>query len=217
MHVAGWLDDTRTSYDTVAVSYAGMLREALAEEPFQRGILALFAELVHARGSGPVADIGCGPGRITGHLQSIGLDAFGIDLSPAMIDVARQDHPGLRFEVGSMTDLHLADNSVTGLLAWFSLIHVPDEEVPTVLTEFRRVLRPGGPLLLGFHAGKGTELKTQGYGGHPMKVFVHRRSTAQIAAWLTTAGFTVEAEMTHRPAPTTEGGFVFAHHPDTGP
>jgi SAM-dependent methyltransferase len=211
MPEADWLDDTRTSYDTVAVSYAGLLREALAGEPFQRGILALFAELVRARGDGPVADIGCGPGRITAYLRGVGLDAFGIDLSPVMIDVARRDHPGLRFEVGSMTDLELADHCVTGVLAWFSLIHVPDDEVPTVLAEFFRVLRPGGALLLGFHAGEGNELKTQGYGGHPMKVQVHRRSPARVAAWLDAAGFTVEAEMTHRPAPNLEGGFVFAH------
>jgi len=206
-----WLDDTRTSYDTVAVSYAGLLRDALAGEPFQRGILALFAELVRAQAAGPVADIGCGPGRLTAHLRDIGLDAFGIDLSPAMIDVARQHHPGLRFEVGSMTDLALTDESVTGLLAWFSLIHVPDDEVPAVLAEFFRVLRPGGALLVSFHAGEGSELKTQGYGGHPMKVHVHRRSTARVAGWLRAAGFTVEAEMAHHPAPGVEGGFVFAH------
>ncbi|MFI7543061.1 class I SAM-dependent methyltransferase [Actinoplanes sp. NPDC049599] len=211
MRAAGWLDDTRASYDTVAVSYAGLLREALAGEPFQRGLLGLFAELVRARGNGPVADIGCGPGRITGYLRGIGLDAFGIDLSPAMIEVARRDHPGLRFEVGSMTELDLPDESVTGLLAWFSLIHVPDDEVPKVLSEFFRVLRPGGALLLGFHAGAGKVLKTEGYGGHPMKVYVHRRSTAQVAGRLTAAGFTVEAEMTHHPAPHIEGGFAFAH------
>jgi hypothetical protein len=44
-----------------------------------------------------------------------------------------------------------------------------------------------------------------------MKVYVHRRSTARVAAWLTAAGFTVEAEMAHRPGPTVQGGFVLAH------
>ncbi|SCG69677.1 class I SAM-dependent DNA methyltransferase [Micromonospora halophytica] len=211
MRVPGWLDDTRTSYNTVAVSYADLLRDALAGEPFQRGILALFAELVRAQGNGPVGDAGCGPGRITAYLQGIGLDAFGVDLSPAMIDIARRDHPGLRFEVGSMTSLELADGSLTGLLAWFSLIHVPDDEVPTVFAEFFRVLRPGGILLLGFHAGEGSKLKTEGYGGHPMNVYVHRRSPARVATWLDAAGFTVEAEMVHHPAPNVEGAFVFAH------
>lgn len=207
----GWLDDTRTSCDTVAVSYADLLRDALAREPFQRGILALFAELVRGHGNGPVADIGCGPGRITAHLHSIGLDAFGIDLSPAMIDVARRDQPSLRFGVGSMPGLDLPDSCLTGPLAWFSLIHVPDEEVPVVLAEFHRVLRSGGIVLLGFHAGDESQLKTEGYGGHPMNVYVHRRRPRRVAAWLEAAGFTVEAEMVHRPEPNAEGGFVFAH------
>jgi len=211
MRVPGWLDDTRISYDTVAASYADMLRDSLSGEPFQRGLLALFAEWVRAAGDGPVADVGCGPGRLTGHLHGIGLDAFGVDLSPAMIDVARREHPGLRFEVGSMTALDLPDGCLTGLLAWFSLIHVPDDEVPTVLAEFYRVLQPGGVLLVGFHAGQGSKLKTSGYGGHAMNVYVHRRTPAQVAGRLETAGFTVEAEMTHRPAPDVEGGFVFAH------
>ncbi|GAA0389839.1 methyltransferase [Acrocarpospora corrugata] len=211
MRVPDWLDDTRTSYDTVAVSYADLLRDALAGAPFQRGILALFAELIHAQGNGPVADVGCGPGRITAHLHGIGLDAFGIDLSPAMIEVARRDHPGLRFEVGSMTDLELADGSLTGLLAWFSLIHVPDDQVPTVFAEFHRVLRPGGVILLGFHTGDDSRLKTEGYGGHPMNVYVHRRPPGRVTDWLNAAGFTVEAEMLHRPDQNTEGAFLFAH------
>lgn len=211
MRVPGWLDDSRNSYDTVAVSYAEMLRDALAGEPFQRGILALFAELVRAQGEGPLADVGCGPGRLTAHLHRAGLDVFGIDLSPAMIDVARRDHPGLRFEVGSMTSLDLTDGSLTGLLAWFSVIHVPDDEVPTVFAEFYRVLRPGGVLLLGFHAGDGSQLKTEGYGRHSMNVYVHRRRPDRVAALLQASGFTIEAEILHHPAPNVEGGFIFAH------
>ncbi|MGC7098486.1 class I SAM-dependent methyltransferase [Amycolatopsis lurida] len=140
-----WLTDTRTSYDTVADDYASQLRDAVAGDAYLRGALATFAEQVR---EGPVADIGCGPGHVTAHLAGLGVDAFGIDLSPAMIEVARRDHPGLRFEVGSMTELDLAPGSVGGVLAWWSLIHIPDDEIPLVLGHFRRVLRPGGPLLV---------------------------------------------------------------------
>jgi 2-polyprenyl-3-methyl-5-hydroxy-6-metoxy-1,4-benzoquinol methylase len=49
-------------------------------------------------------DVGCGTGRITAHLRQLGVDVFGIDLSPGMIEVARRDHPGLRFDLGSMTE-----------------------------------------------------------------------------------------------------------------
>lgn len=196
MNTEGWLADTRRSYDTVATSYAEQVRNLLDETPEERAVLALFADLVRTSGRGPVADVGCGPGRITAHLRELGVDAFGIDLSPAMIEVAGRDHPGLRFEVGSMTDLDLADASMAGLVAWYSLIHVPDEEIGSVLAHFHRVLRPGGPLLLSFHVGDESRLKTQGYGGHPMNVYVHLRQPCQMTAWLNDAGFTVEAHRT---------------------
>ena len=205
-----WLEETRTSYDTVAASYADQMRNLLDETPYERAVLALFADLVRTSGGGPVADVGCGPGRITAHLRDLGVDAFGIDLSPGMIEVARRDHPGLRFEVGSMTDLDLADGSMAGLVAWYSLIHIPDDEISSVLAHFQRVLRPGGPLLLGFHVGDESQLKTQGYGGHPMKVYVHRRQHSRMAAWLNDAGFTVEAHRTLTSTESKLGGILLA-------
>jgi SAM-dependent methyltransferase len=206
----GWLADTRASYDTVAASYADLLRDALCGYPHLRAALALFAETVHDGGGGPVADVGCGPGHITAHLHGLGLDAFGIDLSPAMIERARRDYPGLRFEVGSMTDLDLAEASVAGLLAWWSLVHVPDDAVPAVFGQFYRALRAGGALLLGFHAGDGSRLKTEGYGGYPMKVVVYRRPPTLMRAWLRDAGFTVEAETLLGPDDAAPGAIVFA-------
>jgi SAM-dependent methyltransferase len=212
----GWLEDTRASYDTVAGSYADLTRHLLDETPEERAVLALFADMVRVRG-GAVADVGCGPGRITAHLRQLGVDAFGIDLSPGMIQVARREHPGLRFDLGSMTDLDLADASVAGLVAWYSLIHVPDDEVSPVFAHFRRVLRPGGPLLLGFHVGDEPQLKTQGYGGQPMKVFVHPRRHDQMIAWLSGAGFAVETCRTLTSAESKLGGIILARRQVTDP
>jgi ubiquinone/menaquinone biosynthesis C-methylase UbiE len=213
MNAEGWLADTRTSYDTVADSYSAFTREALTGETYLRAALALFADLVHALGDGPVADVGCGPGHVTAHLHKLGVDVFGIDLSPAMIEIARREHPHLSFEVGSMTNLQLADASVIALLAFWSLIHIPDDEIPAVLGHFRRVLRPGGPLLLGFHVGDESRLKTQGYGGHPMKVYVHHRQPDRVAAWLRDAGFTVEAQLLLDPDRSVPGAILFARTP----
>jgi SAM-dependent methyltransferase len=206
----GWLEDTRASYDTVAVSYADQTRHLMDETPEERAVLALFADMVRVQGGGTVADVGCGPGRITAQLRQLGVDAFGIDLSPGMIEVARRDHPGLRFDVGSMTGLSLADASMTGLVAWYSLIHVPDDEIGSAFAEFQRVLRPGGPLLIGFHVGDGSRLKTEGYGGHPMKVYVHRRRHDQMIAWLGDAGFAVESHRTLTSAESKLGGIILA-------
>lgn len=208
-----WLADTRTSYDTVAVAYADLMRGYLDLHPLLRAALTAFAESVSVSGGGPVADVGCGPGHITAYLCERGADAFGIDLSPGMIAAARRDHPGLRFEIGSMTDLDGADASLGGLVAFWSLIHIPDDAVPAVLGGFHRVLRPGSPLLLGFHVGEGSRLKTQGYGGHPMNVYVHRRSLATVSGWLREAGFEIEAEVSLGPDSGMPGAMIHARRP----
>lgn len=209
MTEANWLADTRTSYDTVAPSYADLLRGALERDPWDRAVLGLFAELVRGAGGGPVADVGCGTGRITGYLRALGLAAVGVDLSPGMVAVGRREAPGLPLAVGSMTALPLVSASLAGLVAWYSVIHVPDADLPGVLAGFARALAPRGVLLLASHSGEGVHLKTEGYGGHPMAVHVHRRTPERLAALLTGAGFTVEGRLLRRVADTpSPAGFV---------
>lgn len=118
-----------------------------------QAMLATFAELTTAAGLGPVADLGCGTGRIAAHLSSLGVDVFGVDLSTAMVDLARLSHPHLRFDVGSITALDLPGAVAGGVLAWYSTIHTPPQDLPCVFTEISRVLAPGGYLLVGFHVG----------------------------------------------------------------
>jgi SAM-dependent methyltransferase len=170
----------------------------------------LFAELVREAGGGPVADVGCGLGHVTRRLNDLGVDAFGIDLSPEMVAIARRDHPDLRFEVGTMTDLDLPDHSIAGVLAFWSVIHIPDDAVAGVFAQFRRVLRPGGSLLVGFHVGDRTRHRTEGYTGRPISVDSHHRRPARVARWLREAGFTIEAELVMRPDDDVPGALVIA-------
>ncbi|WP_326704272.1 class I SAM-dependent methyltransferase [Streptomyces cyaneofuscatus] len=212
---------TRDSYDAIAPAYAEFSRGELAAKPLERGVLAVFAELAAAGGGGlPVADVGCGTGRVTAHLSELGLglDVFGIDLSPQMLAVARQDHPGLRFEEGSMLALGLPDASLGGLLAWYSTIHVPDEELPRVFAGFHRVLAPGAPVQLGFQVGDEPLRMTEALGEEVSLVF-HRRQPERVAALLRAAGLEVRAVV--RKERDTEGpfperapqGFVLARRP----
>lgn len=204
-----WRHHTRVSYDTVAESYAGFVDGALTADPYLAAALRLFAALVPPGAA--VADVGCGPGHVTAHLAAFGTNVFGVDISPGMIDLARRSHPGLRFEVGDMTELSLPP--VAGIVSFWSLIHAPDEAVPGTLAGFHRALVPAGMLLIGFHAGDGSRLKTEGYGGHPMRVHVHRRPPERMAGWLTEAGFSVEATLLldqHTPSP---GAVIFARRP----
>lgn len=205
-----WLSDTRESYDTDADGYAEKVRDLLDGSPYLRVSLALFAEMVRDAGGGRVADVGCGPGYVTRHLHDLGVDAFGIDLSPAMIAIARHDYPDLRFEVGTMTDLNLSDDSVAGVLSFWSVIHVPDESVPGVFAQFRRVIQPGGPLLVGFHVGDETRHTSEGYSGRSINVDSHRRQPDKVARLLREAGFGIEAELVMRPDEDVPGAIIFA-------
>ncbi|WAL65844.1 class I SAM-dependent methyltransferase [Amycolatopsis cynarae] len=189
-----FLRTTRTAYDTVAADYAELLKDELARKPYDLAMLGVFAGLVRAVGNGPVADLGCGPGRVTAHLDSLGLDAFGIDLSPEMISVARRTHPHLRFEEGTITALELADESLAGALAWYSIIHTPPELLPGVFAEFHRVLMPGAPLLLAFQVGDERAHLRDAY-GHRISLDAYRLPPEKISELVGEAGLTVDARL----------------------
>lgn len=149
------LSATTEAYDRVAVEYAEIVRDEFDGLPLDRAVLAAFAEYVRTAGPGPVAELGCGPGRVTAHLRDLGLEAFGVDLSPVMIAIARQTYPDLRFEVGSMDALDLADGALRGVVSWYSVIHAPPREVALYFAEFRRVIAPDGHLLVAFFESEG--------------------------------------------------------------
>jgi ubiquinone/menaquinone biosynthesis C-methylase UbiE len=180
--------ETRAAYDTVAADYAALLHDELARKPIDRAVLGAFAELIAADGGGVVADLGCGPGRVTGYLASLGVDAFGVDLSPGMIEVAKEAHSGLRFTVGSMDALDVEDASLAGALAWYSIIHTPDDRQPALFAEFARVIRPGGWLLLAFQVGDEVVHLSHAY-GHDLSLDTRRQRPERIAKVLDAAGF----------------------------
>jgi SAM-dependent methyltransferase len=212
-----FLRSTRTAYDTVAVDYAELLRDELTEKPWDRAVLAAFAEQVLAEGDGPVADLGCGPGRITAHLHDLGLDAFGIDLSPGMIEVARAAHPGLQFDVGTITALSIADATLAGAVAWYSIIHTPPEQLHLVFAEFARVLAPGGRLLLAFQVGDELRHLESGY-GHSISLDAWRLPPAVVTTLLEDAGLTVDARLVRRPDSREKvpQAFIVARKPAVG-
>jgi SAM-dependent methyltransferase len=192
------LEMTRTAYDTVAADYAELLTDELDSKPLDRGLLATFAELAKGTG-GLVADIGCGPGRITAYLDSLGVGALGLDLSPAMVAVARERYPHLPFDEGSFPSLDLADRCLGGALAWYSIIHTPTDELPAVLTELHRVLAPGGYLLLAFQAGENEQVTREECYGHAVTMVNYLHSPDDVVTLLEQVGLTVETRALREP------------------
>ncbi len=116
------------------------------------------AVLAWARGiTGPIIDVGCGPGQWTHFLREHELDVEGVDPTPEFVVAAQRRYPGIRFRIGRAERLDVDAESLGGILAWYSLIHTDPELIDSALTGFARCVRPGGGLALGFFEG-GPEL-----------------------------------------------------------
>ena len=186
-------DRTRASYDRVAGEYARRLHDELAHKPLERELLDRFAAGV----AGWVCDLGCGPGQVAAYLHARGTAVLGVDLSRMMLAHARRLHPGLPFVQADLRTLPLAGNTLAGIVAFYSLIHIRSAEVPAVLRELRRVLRPGGSLLVSFHRGRET-VHVAEWWGEPVCVDFVFFEPEEMVAELTAAGFVV-AEVVERP------------------
>jgi SAM-dependent methyltransferase len=181
---------TRQVYDKVAADYARLVEGHLATNIWDRAVLTAFAEHVMAAGGGQVLDLGCGPGHITAHLAELGLDVAGVDLSPAMVAEARRRFPALSFSIGRLDAPAVAAESLGGLLAWYSLIHVPPDDLLLTMRTLASALRPGGHLQLAFQVGDGHRHITHAW-GHDLDLDAWLPDPDRITAQLCEAGLEV--------------------------
>ncbi len=96
-------------------------------------------------GAGPgrrVLDICCGHGNLSAAIAATGAEVTGLDFSPAMLDLARRRAPGVTLVEGDCAALPFEDASFDAATCGFAIMHVPD--ATRLLSEARRVLRPGG-------------------------------------------------------------------------
>ena len=207
---------TRDSYDALASEHPDVVNADLGNRPLDRALFAVFAELVRAHGNGPVADVGCGAGRVTILLSRLGLDAFGVDLSPGMVALARRTYPQLRFEEGSMLALDVPAATLGGLLAYYSIIHIAPERRHEVFTEFHRVLAPGGVLMLVFQIGNEQGHRTE-FLSTPVSMNWYQEQPENVARLLRETGFEMWTSAVREPEGNekTGQGYLLARKPSS--
>jgi SAM-dependent methyltransferase len=193
--------DLQAGYSRVAGEYAARIFGELAGKPLDRAQLDRLAERV--RGAGLACDLGCGPGQVARYLHERGAAVIGIDLAPGMVAEARRLNPGITFQVGNMLALDVPDRAWAGIAAFYSIIHIPREDRPRALRELRRVLRPGGVLLLAFHIGQQT-VHLDEWWGEPVSLDFFCLDPAESAHELGAAGFMVEEAIEREPYPDVE-------------
>lgn len=203
--------NTQTSYDQVAKEYAEKFKDEMDDKPFDRDCLDRLAREVGDLG--PICDLGCGPGQIARYLHRKGVPTLGVDLSPRMISEAQRLNPEIHFHQGDMLALPDADHSWGGIAAFYCILHIPKDKVVGALTEMKRVLKPGGVLLVTFHIGE--EIKhLDEWWEKPVNLDFAFFQPQQLETWLIEAGLELIETLIRDPNPevevATRRAYVFA-------
>lgn len=207
------LASLEAGYNKVAGQYVKRIFNELDHKPLDRELLDRFSDSVRP---GLVCDLGCGPGHVTAYLHRRGANIFGIDLSSAMGDQARRLCPGIEFRTGNMLSLEIDSESLAGIAAFYSIIHVPRDEVVTALREMKRVLEPGGRLLLAFHIGDEV-MHLDEWWGEPVSVDFVFFQPQEMRNYLKHAGLEIEEIIEREPYKDVEHqsrrAYIFARNP----
>jgi ubiquinone/menaquinone biosynthesis C-methylase UbiE len=205
------IQDTQSSYDRVAVEYGQRFKDEIDDKPFDRDCLDRLAREVGDLG--PICDMGCGPGQVARYLHRQGGKTLGVDLSANMVAEAQRLNPEIHFHQGNMLSLPDADNSWGGLATFYCILHIPREQIVEALGELKRVLKPGGILLVTFHIG--TQIKhLDDWWEKPVNLDFAFYLPAEMEAWLKEAGFEIEETLLREPIAevevATERAYIFA-------
>jgi len=186
----------RKSFNLAAEKYYELFKDEMKQKECDRIILDKFAGNFDS--GSIVCDVGCGPGHITRYLLDKGLNVFGVDISERCIEIARRENPKVRFQVMDMARLDLADESIDGIVSFYSIIHTPKRLVNVLFSEFSRVLRRGGKILVVVKRGS-----SEGYVdellGFKTRLYSTYFTEEELETYLQTSGFEVIFMETRRP------------------
>ena len=116
-------EETRESYNLAAERYYELFKDEMEQKEYDRLVLDRFARYFDSKSM--ICDVGCGPGHIAKYLFDKGPDVFGVDISEKCIQIAGRENPKMRFQVMDMAILDVANESIDGIVSFYSIIHTP--------------------------------------------------------------------------------------------
>ncbi|NKE60685.1 class I SAM-dependent methyltransferase [Lentzea sp. PSKA42] len=177
---------SRHTYDGLAPAYAA------ANRTIRRGLVPYADRLLAHAGTGLVLELGCGSGRDLQHLESLGANVVGIDLSAGMLAESRRQVAAPLVQ-GDVRGIPLRAGAVAGCWCVATLLHLPPEQLRIAFAELARVIAVGGMLVLGTQRGSSSALELDPYTGQYMRLMT-RHSPEAIVDGLTAHGFRTHLE-----------------------
>ena len=175
--------------------YIGRFRSMAAEGADLVGEARL-VDVLAPRGA-RLLDAGCGPGRHGGHLARLGHRVVGVDIDPALIEAAREDHPGATWLVGDLAALDLTEQGESepfdgALIAGNVLDFIGERHRARAVARVAAHMRVGGFVVVGCRV---TEGFTPGALDEALPeaglVLEHRFATWDLQPWSDEADFAV--------------------------
>lgn len=189
-------EETRKSFNLAGEKYFQDFKDEMKQKEYDRALLDKFVSELDS--SSVLCDVGCGPGHITRYLFDKGVNIFGIDVSEKCVEIARRENPKMRFETMDMAKLDIADESLDGIISFYSIIHTPKKFMKVLFREFNRVLEKHGRILIVVKKGE-----TEGYinelEGFKTDVYFTNFNEREIEDYLKTNGFKVVSLKTRPP------------------
>lgn len=151
-------------YDRIAERYVEGTRQVRVAEREHYTALVLSALPAGAA----VLELGCGTGIPTTKRLAERFRLTGVDLSPRHIQLARRNVPQATFIQGDMTTVEISPASFDGVVAFYSMTHVPRNEHAKLLRSIMGWLRPGGLLVAAMGAADTEDMVEDDWLGAPM-------------------------------------------------
>ena len=181
---------TRQAYNLAAQKYHNLFHNEMNEKEYDRKLLDSFATRFNK--DSLICDAGCGPSAHIGrYLFDKGIKIVGMDISEKCIELARNYNPDMKFECADIVNMPFDDNTFEGLISYYSIINTPKIYIPKIFSEFRRVLKPDGFLLVAVKAGT-TEGYIDNLLGIKARNYFSLFTKEEIVAYFSQAGFLIE-------------------------
>lgn len=183
-------EKTRQAYNLVAQRYHDLFHNEMSKKEYDRNLLDSFAKRFGE--DSLICDAGCGPsGHIGRYVFDKGFRVVGVDISEKCVELARQNNPGMRFEHGNIINLPFDDSSFDGIISYYSIIDTPKKYVGRIFSEFGRILKPAGYLLVAVKAGT-TEGYIDNLLGEKIEIYLALFTENEVANFFGKSGFIIQ-------------------------
>jgi len=177
-------------------------------KPIHRAMLAALA----VRQSGKVLDLCCGTGTLAGMVADRGVKSVGIDLSAAMLHIAREKHPAVTFIDGDAASLFFSDDEFDAVTVSFALHEKRQSVAMSIVSEAFRVVRSGGVVIVAdYRWPPPGESRLTGFGINAVERLAGREHHACFRAFMDAGGtesFLAGLGLPGQPVMTFMGGWV---------